>query len=68
MGRIRQILDDRKNYLLIITQLRTIKTPVCNLSAFDKKVDEMRRVHPTFYGYICPLSSMDTGAIHNIKI
>jgi len=51
----------RKNQLNFLSTLRVIRTPSTSSSKQDTRADEMRRVHPSYIGTICPLQSADTG-------
>jgi DNA-directed RNA polymerase II subunit RPB2 len=51
----------RKNNINIITSERTIRTSTVGASKQDVRADEMRRVHPTQLGFVCPIQSADTG-------
>lgn len=51
----------RKNQLNVMATMRVIRTPSTSASKQDKRADEMRRVHPSYTGYICPIQSADTG-------
>lgn len=51
----------RKNQLNFISTMNVIRTPSTSASKQDQRADEMRRVHPSFTGYICPIQSADTG-------
>ena len=51
----------RKNQLNFLSTLRVIRTPSSSASKQDQRADEMRRVHPSYTGYICPIQSADTG-------
>lgn len=51
----------RKNNLNVLSTLRVIRTPSTSASKQDQRADEMRRVHPSYLGYICPIQSADTG-------
>lgn len=50
-----------KNQLNVISHLRGIETPGASSAKKDVRSDEMRRVHPTFIGFICPVQSADSG-------
>jgi DNA-directed RNA polymerase beta subunit len=53
---------ERKNFLFYIAALRGItRHSTSNASKQTKRADEIRRVHATMAGYICPLNSPDTG-------
>lgn len=51
----------RKNQLNFISTMRVIRTPSTSASKQDQRADEMRRVHSSYTGYICPIQSADTG-------
>lgn len=51
----------RKNQLNFLSTLRVIRTPSTSASKQDQRADEMRRVHPSYTGFICPIQSADTG-------
>jgi DNA-directed RNA polymerase beta subunit len=51
----------RKNQLNYLSTLRVIRTPSTSSSKQDQRADEMRRVHPSYIGYICLIQSADTG-------
>lgn len=52
----------RKNDLNTLSSLRQINTPnTSSASKQDERSDLMRRVHPTYTGYICVIQSADTG-------
>lgn len=51
----------RKNQLNYLSTMRVIRTPSTSASKQDQRADEMRRVHPSYTGYICPIQSADTG-------
>lgn len=51
----------RKNQLNVVSTLRTIRTPSTSSSKQDARADEMRRVQPSYSGFICPIQSADTG-------
>lgn len=51
----------RKNQLNFLSTLRVIRTPSTSSSKQDQRADEMRRVHPSYIGYICLIQSADTG-------
>lgn len=50
-----------KNDLNIKSTLNTINTPNTSASKQNERADEMRRVHPTYLGYIDISQSADTG-------
>ncbi len=47
----------RKNKLNTLSTLRQITTTNTESSKASDRASEMRRVHPTYLGYICPVSS-----------
>ena len=51
----------RKNQMNVLSTLRVIRTPSTSSSKQDQRADEMRRVHPSYIGYICLIQSADTG-------
>lgn len=51
----------RKNQLNFLSTMRVVRTPSTSASKQDQRADEMRRVHPSFTGYLCPIQSADTG-------
>lgn len=51
----------QKNQLNVLSALRDIETPGTSSAKKDVRSDEMRRVHPTFIGFICPIHSADSG-------
>ena len=51
----------RKNQLNVESTMRVIRTPSSSASKQDQRADEMRRVHPSYTGYICPIQSADSG-------
>jgi len=60
-NRLASELVNRKNQTNVMSTLRVIRTPNTSASKQDKRADEMRRVHPSYTGYICPIQSADTG-------
>lgn len=50
-----------KNDLNVTSTLNTIQTPNTSASKQNERADEMRRVHPTYTGYIDVSQSADTG-------
>lgn len=53
---------ERKNFLFYVAALRAItRHSSGNASKQTKRADEIRRVHATMPGYICPLNSPDSG-------
>jgi len=55
-----QVLS-RNNNISVVAVQKSITTPASSSSKQDKRADEMRRVHPTFIGYVDPIASTDTG-------
>lgn len=51
-----------KNPLNIYSMLRTIRAASSMSSKADTRSYEMRFVHPSYFGYICPIQSADTGS------
>jgi DNA-directed RNA polymerase beta subunit len=51
----------RKNQLNVLSTLRVIRTPNTSASKQDQRSDEMRRVHPSYAGFICIIQSADSG-------
>jgi DNA-directed RNA polymerase II subunit RPB2 len=51
----------RKNQLDFMAAMRVIRTPSTSASKQDLRADEMRRVHPSYTGFICPIQSASTG-------
>lgn len=51
----------RKNQLNFLSTMRVIRAPSTSASKQDQRADEMRRVHPSYTGFICPIQSADTG-------
>lgn len=51
----------RKNNLTTISTMRVIHTANTSSSNQTKRAIEMRSVHPTYVGYICPTATADTG-------
>ena len=41
--------------------MNVLRTPSTSASKQDTRSDEMRRVHASYIGYICPIQSADTG-------
>ena len=60
-NRLASEMLNRKNQLNVLSTLRVIRTPNTSASKQDQRADEMRRVHPSYLGYICPIQSADTG-------
>jgi DNA-directed RNA polymerase beta subunit len=53
---------ERKNELNLFSTLRTISTHNAgNASKQTERADRMRRVHPSYIGYVCVAQSADTG-------
>jgi DNA-directed RNA polymerase beta subunit len=53
---------ERKNILNVYSSLRTIATLNSgNASKQTERADKMRRVHPTYVGYICVIQSAESG-------
>jgi DNA-directed RNA polymerase beta subunit len=53
---------ERKNFLNYVCALRSvISHGTSNASKQTKRADEIRRVHATMTGYICPIHSADSG-------
>jgi DNA-directed RNA polymerase beta subunit len=53
---------ERKNILNVYSSLRTIATQNSgNASKQTERADNMRRVHPTYIGYICIIQSAESG-------
>ena len=51
----------RKNQLNILSTLRQINTPNTSSSKQGTRSSEMRRVHPTYAGFVCVIQSAPTG-------
>lgn len=51
----------RKNQLNVLSALRVIRAATSKKATQDSRADEMRRVHPSYAGYICPIQSTDSG-------
>lgn len=51
----------RKNNLNSVAPQRTVRSPTVGASKSSARAHEMRRVHLTQIGYICPMQSADTG-------
>lgn len=51
----------QKNQLNVISALRGIETPGSSSTKKDVRSDEMRRVHPSFIGFVCFIQSADSG-------
>jgi DNA-directed RNA polymerase beta subunit len=61
MNRVSTQNLERKNYLNMISTLRTVNTHNAGSAKQTERADLMRRVHPTYTGYICVAQSADTG-------
>lgn len=62
MNRVSSQLIERKNALNTISALRTVVTQNAgNASKATERADLMRRVHPSYVGFICVAQSADTG-------
>lgn len=57
----------RKNQLNVLSTLNIIRTPSTSASKQDQRADEMRRMHPSYVGYICPIQSVDSMQVGLIK-
>lgn len=51
----------QKNQLNMLSALRGTETPGSSSTKKDVRSDEMRRVHPTFIPFTCPVQSADSG-------
>ena len=51
----------RKNQLNFLSTMRVVRTASTSASKQDARADEMRRVHPSYTRYLCPIQSADTG-------
>ncbi|ARA72182.1 DNA-directed RNA polymerase subunit B [Kaumoebavirus] len=60
-NRLSSQLLNRKNPLNVVSALRNIRTPNTSSSKQDARADEMRRVQPTYPGFIDISQSADTG-------
>ena len=61
-SRVSSQMLERKNALNVLCALRAIVTQHAGASPKGTdRADQMRRVHPTYAGFICPLHSLDTG-------
>jgi DNA-directed RNA polymerase beta subunit len=60
-NRLASELLHRKNQTNVLSTGRTIRTPNTSASKQDARADEMRRVHPSYTGFICPAQSAPTG-------
>lgn len=49
----------RKNHLNYVSTMRQLNSPNTNSSKQSSRANEMRRVHPTYTGYICPIQTQD---------
>jgi DNA-directed RNA polymerase II subunit RPB2 len=54
-------LITEKNALTKLSALRVVHTPNTSSSNQTSRAIDMRSVHPTYVGYICPSASADTG-------
>jgi DNA-directed RNA polymerase beta subunit len=62
LNRLSSQILERKNGLNVVSALRTIVTQNAgNASKATDRADQMRRVHPTYVGYVCIVQSADTG-------
>jgi DNA-directed RNA polymerase beta subunit len=62
MNRVSSQALERKNQLNMISALRTVVTQNSgNSSKQTARADEMRRVHPSYVGYICIAQSAESG-------
>lgn len=60
-NRVASESPSRKNEMTLLATLRTIKTASSTAANIDIRGTEMRRVHPSYIGYICPVQSVATG-------
>ena len=59
---------ERKNFVNFYSTLRTVSTSnALNASKQTTRADMMRRVHPSYTGYICIAKSADTGEMVGMK-
>lgn len=66
--RISSQLMERKNQLHVISTIRNITThSMLNTAKQSARSDQMRRVHPSFTGFICPIQSAETGTPVGMK-
>lgn len=49
----------RKNHLNVVSSMRQVNSPSTNSSKQSARANEMRRVHSTYPGYICPIQTQD---------
>lgn len=49
----------RKNQMNYMSTMRQINSPNTSSSKQSSRANEMRRVHPTYTGYICPIQTQD---------
>jgi DNA-directed RNA polymerase beta subunit len=49
----------RKNQMNYMSTMRQINSPNTSSSKQSARANEMRRVHPTYTGYICPIQTQD---------
>jgi DNA-directed RNA polymerase II subunit RPB2 len=61
MNRVSSQTVYHKNDLNVISTLNTINTPNASAAKQNERADNMRRVHPTYVGYIGVTQSADTG-------
>ncbi len=61
INRISSQMLNRKNHLNTLSTLRVINTQNTSSSNQTNRAIEMRSVHPTYVGYICPTATADTG-------
>jgi len=62
MNRVSTQILERKNMLNTLVSLRTVTTHnASNSSKQTQRADMMRRVHPSYTGFICVAKSADTG-------
>jgi len=62
VNRVASQMLNRKNDLNVISTLNTVNTPnASNNNKQNERADEMRRVHPTYLGYIDVSQSAETG-------
>jgi len=61
MNRVSSQLYEHKNDLNKKSQLNSIVTPSSSTNKQNERADVMRRVHPTYLGYICTSQSADSG-------
>ncbi len=60
-GTISSQILHRKNNLNVLAAQRTIITHNVKIAKTTARANEMRRVQPSYIGYICPMQSADTG-------